>query len=276
MDATAHPTPPPLIDSHVHLNFQQYDTDREQVAERWRAAGVVQMVHSCCTPEEFPQLQAVAAEFPEVFLAVGLHPLEAESWSPDRGDKIAHLAASDSRVVAIGETGLDYYYQSDPETLALQTEAFRAQIQVARELDLALIIHCRDAAADTLQILQEADPEQHLRVVMHCWSGTPEETRWFVERGCWISFSGIVTFKNAKTVQQSVLEVPVTRLLVETDCPFLAPVPRRGKRNEPAYVAYVAQKVADLRGESWDHLAKQTTENARQLFRLPVPEPTLG
>ena len=260
-----------LIDSHVHLNFDSYTEDLDAVAQRWRERGIRQLVHSCCSPMEFPELQAVADRYPEVFLAVGLHPLEVEHWVPEMTQTIQTLAHEDPRVVAIGETGLDFY-KAEATTIERQYEAFRAQLQIARTLDRAVIIHCRDAAEATRKILDEQDPSHELRIVMHCWSGTPEETRWFVERGCWVSFSGIVTFKSAKTVQASVAEVPGDRILVETDCPFLSPVPKRGKRNEPAHVAYVADKVAELRGISRADLAQQTTANARQLFRLPLPQ----
>ncbi len=261
----------PLVDTHVHLNFDSFSEDLDRVAQQWRAAGVAQVVHSCCRPAEFGQLQAVADRFPEVFLAVGFHPLEAASWDPALAEQIRHHAIADARVVAIGEMGLDFY-KSDPQTIELQFQAFRAQIQIAAELDRALIIHCREAAVATRDLLDQMDPEHRLRVVMHCWSGSPEETVWFVQRNCYISFSGIVTFKSARTVQASVGVVPLEQLLVETDCPFLAPAPYRGQRNEPAHVLHVAQKVAELRQLSLDQVAHQTTRNARQLFRLPLPD----
>lgn len=268
---TTDPANEGLIDSHVHLNFEAYQTDLDQVAQRWREAGITQLVHSCCRPSEFPQLQAVADRYPEVSLAVGFHPLEAMSWNSQVATEIRQWATTDPRVVAIGETGLDFY-KSDPASIDLQRAAFQTQISIARELDLAVIIHCRDAAEATREILQTemlADPERPLRAVMHCWSGTPAETRWFVELGCWISFSGIISFKTAATVRQSILEVPLDRLLVETDCPFLAPVPYRGKRNEPAHVAEVAAIVAQVRELPLGSVAQYTTQNARQLFRLP-------
>ena len=258
----------PLVDTHVHLNFDAYVDDLDQVAQQWRAAGIAQVVHSCCRPSEFPQLQAVADRFPEVFLAVGFHPLEAAHWDPTQAEQIERYALEDPRVVAIGEMGLDFY-KSDPATIELQYQAFRAQIEIGQKRDLALIIHCRDAAEATRDLLDDLDPDHRLRVVMHCWSGSPEETTWFVERGCYISFSGIVTFKSARTVQASVLTVPLDQLLVETDCPFLAPVPHRGQRNEPAHVVHVAHKVAELRQLPIDQIAAQTTRNAQRLFRLP-------
>ncbi|MEO1133605.1 MAG: TatD family hydrolase [Cyanobacteria bacterium J06639_1] len=250
-----------LIDSHVHLNFDCYDDELDEVAQRWREAGIVQLVHSCVKPSEFEQLQAIADRFPEVFISVGLHPLDADDWTAEMAAEIRDKARSDQRTVAIGETGLDFF-KADNEPI--QREAFGTQIAIARELDLPLIIHCRNAAAAARDMLREAEGT---RAVMHCWSGTAEETQWFVDLGFYISFSGIVTFKNAKTVKESAAIVPSDRLLVETDCPFLAPVPYRGKRNEPARVAHVAEYLAELRGISVADLARQTTANARSLFR---------
>jgi TatD DNase family protein len=259
-----------LVDSHVHLNFDRFGEDLSAVAQRWRDAGVEQLVHSCCDPAEFSQLQAIADRYPEVFLSVGLHPLDVQQWQPEMEGTIEGYARADRRVVAIGETGLDFF-KSDH--LDQQREAFSRHIAIAQRLDLPIIVHCRDAAIAAREMLEAAGD---VRGVMHCWSGTPEETRWFVDLGFYISFSGIVTFKNADTIRASVAEVPGDRLLIETDCPFLAPVPYRGKRNEPAYVARVAAELAALRGLPVATLATQTSTNARQLFRLPIPDSALA
>ncbi|AGY60745.1 TatD family hydrolase [Gloeobacter kilaueensis] len=256
---------PGLIDTHVHINYENFRADLDAVAANWRAAGVVQLVHACVKPEEFPGMQALADRYPELALAVGLHPLDVgERWNAALAEQIRDYARSDRRVVAIGETGLDFFKADNPEA---QEEAFRTQIAVARELDLPVIIHCRDAALATRRILEAAGP---VRGVMHCWGGTPEETGWFVDLGMYVSFSGIVTFKNAQLLQQAVSVVPDELLLIETDCPFLAPVPKRGKRNEPAYVAHVAEKVAELRSRSVEEIVELTARNARTLFRLPA------
>jgi TatD DNase family protein len=257
-----------LIDTHVHINFDSFAEDLEAVRDRWRAAGVVQLVHSCVTPAEFGKTQALADRLPELFFAVGLHPLDAIEWQPDLGNQIRELATSDNRVVAIGEMGLDFF---KADNKALQIEVFRSQLQIARELDLPVIIHCRDAAIAMRDFCQDYWREfGQVKGVMHCWTGTPEETQWFLDLGFYISFSGVVTFKNAAQIQASARLVPPERLLIETDCPFLAPVPNRGKRNEPAYVSHVASYIAELRGESLELLAEVTTANARKLFRLPV------
>lgn len=263
-----------LVDTHVHINFDVFQPDLEDVARRWREAGVVQLVHSCVEPSEFPVIQGLAHRFPELFFAVGLHPLDAHLWRVEMAEQILKLARSDQKVVAIGETGLDFF---KAKNCIQQEEAFRAQLRVAHQLDLPVIIHCRDAAAAMVEVIQGFMISHDLTTikgVMHCWGGTPTETQMFLDLGLYISFSGTVTFKNAHAIKDSARMVPSDRLLVETDCPFLAPVPRRGeKRNEPAYVQYVAQCVADLRGVSPVELATQTTDNARRLFRLPVVTP---
>jgi TatD DNase family protein len=264
-----------LIDTHVHLNFDSFADDLDWVAQQWRAAGVVQLVHSCVEPAEFDSIRRIADRFPELFFAVGLHPLDVEKWTDQLAAEILALAQSDPRVVAIGELGLDFY-KSDSQ--ALQEKVFWEQLLVARQLDRPVIIHCRDAAARMVEILSRFWVEQGpVRGVMHCWSGSPEETAWFLELGFYISFSGIVTFKNALQVQASAQLVAADRILIETDCPFLSPVPKRGeRRNQPAYVRYVADQVARLRQVTVETLAEQTTANARRLFQLPdqarVPE----
>ncbi|MBD2104864.1 TatD family hydrolase [Leptolyngbya sp. FACHB-261] len=260
--------PSPLIDSHVHLNFESFQQDLDATAQRWREAGVVRLIHSCVEPAEFSQIQALADRFPELSFAVGLHPLDADKAMPELLDQLRSLAASDRRVVALGEMGLDFY---KADNQAQQELVFRAQLALARELDLPVIIHCRDAAARMYELLLAVQAEgPPVRGVMHCWGGTPEETSWFLGLGFYISFSGTVTFKNATQIQASVAVVPDERLLIETDCPFLSPVPKRGKRNEPAFVQYVAQQVAQLRGLSLESLAELTTHNAAQLFRLSL------
>ncbi|PSB11427.1 deoxyribonuclease [filamentous cyanobacterium CCP1] len=261
-----------LIDTHVHLNFDSFQPDLDEVAQNWREAGIVRLVHSCVEPAEFEAIQSIADRFPEVSFAVGLHPLDVEEkWQTDTAQVILALAQSDSRVVAIGETGLDFFKAKNQEQ---QQEAFWAQLEIAHQLNLPVIIHCRDAAAPMAGLVKRFWAEQgQVQGVMHCWSGTPEETQQFLDLGFYISFSGIVTFKNAVSVQESAKLVPSDRLLVETDCPFLAPVPKRGeRRNQPAYVRFVAEQLAHLRGISPSDLAAQTTENACNLFGLSLPE----
>lgn len=257
-----------LVDTHVHVNFSVFQTDLEAVRDRWRQAGVVGLVHSCVEPAEATTIQAIADQFPELFYAVGLHPLDADKWVPQMADQILSIARSDARVVAIGETGLDFFKAENQQK---QNAVFEAQLAIAKTLNLPVIIHCRDAAAPMRSLLQEFwHRSGSVKGVMHCWGGTPEETQWFLDLGFYISFSGIVTFKNAQSIQEAAMMVPSNRLLVETDCPFLAPVPKRGKRNEPAYVRHVAECVAHLRNVPLEDLAAQTTQNAIELFGLPL------
>ncbi|ANV84686.1 deoxyribonuclease [Picosynechococcus sp. PCC 7003] len=255
-----------LVDTHVHINFDVFQEDIEAIASRWRAAGVAHLVHSCVEPREFTEIQALVDRFPELKFSVGLHPLDADKWTETMASEIKTLAQSDPRIVALGEMGLDFFKADNHHH---QKKVLRAQLELATELDLPVIIHCRDAAAELLAIFKEFQAgNRPVRGVMHCWSGTPEETQWFLDLGFFVSFSGVVTFKNAEQVRDSARLVPDDRLLIETDCPFLAPVPKRGKRNEPAFVRHVAEYLAQLRETSLETLAQQTTANARQLFRL--------
>ncbi len=254
-----------LIDTHIHINFDSFSSDLEATRARWQEAGVVRLIHSCVEPREFTQIQTIANRFPEMSFAVGLHPLDADKWTAEMTDQITQLATSDdTRVVAIGETGLDFY---KAQNISQQEQVFEAQLKIAHKLNKPIIIHCRDAATRMIEVLRNFwSNHSSIPGVMHCWSGTKEETLSFLELGFYISFSGIITFKNALGVQQSAQIVPSDRLLIETDCPFLAPVPKRGKRNEPAYVKYVAEKLAEIREVPVETIAAQTTANAKKLF----------
>lgn len=257
-----------LIDTHVHINFDLFKADLEKIRTRWQEAGVVHLVHSCVEPSEFSSIQKIAHCFDEVSFAVGLHPLDVDKWHDRMAEQILSLATSDPKVVAIGETGLDFYKADNYEQ---QYFVLEQQLAIATELNLPVIIHCRNAAVPLREILVKwRDLKgERLRGVMHCWGGNPEETQWFLELGFYISFSGTVTFKNAKQIQASAAMVWDDRILIETDCPFLAPVPKRGeKRNEPAYVRFVAEQVARLRGKTVEEIASQTTQNACKLFGI--------
>jgi len=263
-----------LVDTHVHINFDAFQSDLDSIAERWRSSGVKYLVHSCVDPRGFDRTQALCERFPELFFAVGLHPLSVEQWTSDYPRWIQSLAASDSRVVAIGETGLDFY-KSDQKNQ--QFAALEGQLQVARSLDLPVIIHCRDAAESLAHFLRSFwQREGSVRGVMHCWGGTMAETRWFLDLGFYISFSGTLTFKKADAIRESAAIVPLDRLLIETDCPFLAPVPQRGQRNEPSFVKYVAETLAQVRDIPLDRVADQTTCNAQSLFRFALTDAPFG
>ena len=256
-----------LIDSHCHIVFRNFEDDLEDVATRWREAGVKALLHACVEPAEIPAIRSLADRFPEMRYSVGVHPLDTEHWCPDTVDVLRQAALDDPRVVAIGELGLDLFRDKNLEE---QLAVLRPQLDLAVELNLPVIVHCRDAAEPMLDELRTRRSEGCCPAgVMHCWGGTPEEMHAFLDLGFYISFSGTVTFPKALATHACAEQVPEDRFLVETDCPFLAPVPRRGKRNEPAFVASVASRVADLRGVDVDRVAAVTTSNARRLFKLP-------
>ena len=256
-----------LIDTHVHINFDVFQRDLESVSARWQSAGISKLVHSCVHPEEFESIKQLCQKFPQLYCAVGLHPLDVDKWQGEKTYRqILETAQSYPKVVAIGEMGLDFYKDDQKE---LQIEVLWQQLEIAQKLNKPIIIHCRDASSTLQSILSKFNQEKgKITGVMHCWAGKPEETQWFLDLGMYISFSGMVTFKNAKTVQASAAIVPLDRLLVETDCPFLAPVPYRGKRNEPSYVVHVVEKLAKIRDELVETIAQQTSANACKLFKL--------
>lgn len=256
-----------LIDTHVHVNFDVFKDDLDSVSARWRSTGVSKLVHSCVHPQEFESIKQLSLQFPELYCSVGLHPLDAQKWEGEKTyHQILDLAQNSPKVVAIGEMGLDFYKDDKAE---LQKEVFWKQLEIAQKLNKPVIIHCRDAASTLQEILCKFKEEKgEVQGVMHCWAGNEEETQWFLDLGMYISFSGVVTFKNAKTIQASASIVPNDRLLIETDCPFLAPTPHRGKRNEPAYVLQVAEKLAEIRGESVETIAQLTYDNACRLFQI--------
>jgi TatD DNase family protein len=258
----------PLVDSHCHLVFRNFDADLDAVAQRWRDVGVRALVHACVEPAEIPAIRELADRFPELRYSVGVHPLDTQHWAADTPQVLRQAAQADPRVVAIGELGLDLFRDRN---LDEQLAVLRPQLDLASELDLPVIIHCRDAAEPMLAELRErAQRGLCPQGVMHCWGGTPNEMAGFLELGLFISFSGVVTFPKAEDTHACARQVPADRYLVETDSPFLAPVPRRGKRNEPSCVAAVAAKVAELRGESLEQVCRTSTANAARLFRLPL------
>lgn len=256
-----------IIDSHAHLAWESFQDDQEDVIRRALEKGVAQIVHAGVDLSNREEMARLARQHESIYISFGLHPHEASTWSPRLEDELAEALAG-SKVVAVGECGLDYYYNhSDREA---QRRAFAAQVQMACQLDLPLIVHSRDAWEDTFSILKTYG-QGLVRGVFHCFTGGPAQLPEIEALDFYVSFSGIVTFKNAADIQAAARLVKADRLLVETDCPYLAPVPYRGKRNEPAYVWLVAQKVAEIRQVALDDLARTTTENARRLFRLPVP-----
>lgn len=252
-----------LVDSHCHLEYKGLVEDQSGVLSRARDAGVGAFLNISTRQSEWDQVVATANREPDVFASVGIHPHEADKHA-DLGRAVLLAATENSKVIGIGETGLDYYYEhSDRQT---QARLFRMHIDVARETGLPVIIHTRDAEQDTLEILEDELGKGAFPALIHCFTASSEFGRKVLDMGLTISLSGIVTFKNAKDLQATAREVPEDRLLVETDSPFLAPVPNRGKVCEPAFVADTARFVAELRGTDPDRLAEQTTANFARLF----------
>jgi TatD DNase family protein len=252
-----------LVDSHCHLEYKGLVEDQAAVLLRAREAGVGAFLNISTKQSEWQQVVATANREPDVFASVGIHPHEADAHE-DLGRASLFQASEDSRVIGIGETGLDYFYEySDRE---VQAKLFRMHIDVARETGLPVIIHTRDAEDDTFAILADEMEKGTFPALIHCFTASADFGRKVLDLGLTISISGIVTFKNAKALQAVAAEVPEERLLVETDSPFLAPVPHRGKSCEPAFVADTARFVAELRGTNAEALAEQTTQNFTRLF----------
>lgn len=252
-----------LIDSHCHLEYKGLVEDQAAVLDRARQAGVVGFLSISTRQREWAQVVATAEREPDVWASVGIHPHEADAHA-DLGEAALLEAAAHPRVIAIGETGLDYYY--DHSDRAMQQALFRRHIAVSRTTGLPIIIHTRDAEDDTAAILREEMEQGGFPALIHCFTASAAFARIVLDLGLTISLSGIVTFKNATDLQAVAAQIPEDRLLVETDAPFLAPVPNRGKVCEPAFVADTAKFVAQLRGVTPEALAASTTQNFRRLF----------
>ena len=258
-----------LIDSHCHLNYEGLAERRDEVLANARAAGVAGFLNISTRQSEWEAIIAVAEANDDVWASVGVHPHEADAH-PDLGMSQLVEAASHPDVIAIGECGLDYFY--DKSDRAAQRERFGAHIEAARATGLPLVIHTRDAEEDTAEILGRAVEQGGVTGVLHCFTGSADLARKGLDLGFYISLSGIVTFKNAADLQETAKFIPADRLLVETDAPFLAPVPHRGKTCEPAFVVDTARFVASLRGVEPEELAEQTTANFFKLFGKACPE----
>ena len=257
-----------LIDSHCHLNYEGLAERQDEVLENARARGVAGFLNISTRQREWGEIVGLAEREPDVWASVGVHPHEADTH-PDLGAAALVEAADHPRVIAIGECGLDYYY--DKSDRAAQRERFEAHIEAARQTGLPLVVHTREAESDTAEILGAAVKQGGVTGVLHCFTGSAELARKGLELGFLISLSGIVTFKNAADLQQIAKWLPADQMLVETDSPFLAPVPHRGQKCEPAFVADTASFVAGLRGEEPEQLAETTTANFFKLFSKAQP-----
>lgn len=253
-----------LVDSHCHLDFPDFAEERDAVVERARAAGVVRLVTICTHLSKVDAVLAVADAYSDVLATVGLHPHHAADEIGLAGEAALVAWAAHPKVIGIGETGLDYFYDHSPRDV--QQESFRRHIRAALRTGLPLIVHTRDADTDTMRIVREEAAGTGLKGLLHCFSSSRELAEEALDFGFSLSLSGIVTFKKSEELRAIVRDVPVERILVETDAPYLAPLPHRGKRNEPAYVAHTAKVVAGVKGMAADAFARATTENFYRLF----------
>lgn len=252
-----------LIDSHCHLDYLARDEDLAEVVARARQAGVEALITICTKLSEFPEILSIAERFNDVFCSVGVHPHEAEQEGQRAPARLIELSHH-GKVIGIGETGLDYYYEHSPREQ--QQDSFRAHIQAARETGLPIIVHAREADDDTIKILRQEQGEGPFTGVIHCFTAGPALAEAALDMGFYISVAGIVTFKKAEELRETLRQVPLDRLLVETDSPYLAPVPKRGKRNEPAYVTHTAAALAELKGVTLEELVQITGDNTARLF----------
>ncbi len=258
-----------LVDSHCHLDFPVLADEIDAVVDRARAAGVERMITISTRIRQFDRIRAIAERFDDVYCSAGTHPHNAA----DEADAVLEdylQAAEFDKAVAIGEAGLDFFYDNAPREQ--QAASFRLQIDAARRTGLPLVIHSRDAEAATEEILRDEMAKGEFDAILHCFSSGPELARAGIELGLYVSFSGILTFKRSEELRAIARELPADRLLVETDAPYLAPMPFRGKTNEPSYVVHTARVLAETRGVEEQEIARQTTENVFRLFkRMPAP-----
>lgn len=258
-----------IIDSHCHLDFPDFAPERDAVVARARAAGVGRMITISTRLDKYEQVRAVAEAYDDVYFTVGTHPHEAHLEPEVSAERIAELSRH-PKCVGIGEAGLDYHYDKAPRDVAARV--FRTHIAAARLTGLPLVIHTRDADEDTARILVEEMGQGAFKALLHCFTGGAELARTGLSLGLSLSFSGVITFKNSDALRAVAAEVPMDRILIETDAPFLAPVPKRGKRNEPAFVVHTAQTVADVKGVAYEALAAATSANVLALFdKMPAP-----
>ena len=253
-----------LFDTHAHYDDAQFDPDREALLAALPENGVGLVVNPGCDIPTSRKALALAERFPHVYAAVGYHPENCGPYVPEDLDTLRSLAAH-PKAVAIGEIGLDYYWEENPPR-ELQQQVFRAQLRLAEELELPVIVHDREAHGDSLSIIREFP---NLRGVFHCFSGSAEMAKELVKLGWMISFTGVLTYKNARKALEAADAVPLEHLMIETDSPYMAPVPNRGKRNDSRNVSFICQKLAEVKGVSPEDCARITMENGKRFFRIP-------
>ncbi len=257
-----------LVDSHCHLNFKDFSDDLDEVIERARTSGVKVMQTICTKMQEFEEIHAIAMKYEDIYCSVGVHPHEAGVGEMVTVETLVEKASL-PKVIGLGETGLDYYYEHSPREA--QQESFRRHLEAARRTGLPVIVHTRDAEEDTLRILREEREKGAYRGLIHCFSASAHFAEESIKLGLYISLSGILTFKKATNIQETAKELPLERLLVETDAPYLAPTPHRGKRNEPAFTILTNKYLAELKGFSEGECAAQTSKNFFALFSKVTP-----
>lgn len=255
-----------LIDTHAHLDDERFAGEIDEILERAEEAGIRQILTVGESPETFEATIALAEKYPQLFAAIGIHPQQADKGTPEALARIEQLARAHAKVVAIGEIGFDYYYEYAPRPV--QEEVFRAQLRMAQSLELPFIVHDRDAHDDTLRVLREEAQGHKLRGVLHCFSGDAAFAEGCLELGLHLAFGGTLTYPKNAGLRAVAATVPEDRLLLETDCPYLAPQKRRGKRNEPAFMRLTAEKLAEERGITLEELAAITSRNAAELFGM--------
>ena len=256
-----------LFDTHAHLDDQAFDQDRRELIARLPQAGIGLVMNPGCSFASSRNAAALAREYDFLYAAVGSHPDAADEVTPQVLDAYRQLCRDNPKVLAIGEIGLDYHYEDIPRQR--QLAAFRDQMALAQELGLPVIVHEREAHADGMAVVEEFP---QVTGVFHCYSGSAEMAQWLVSRGWYIGFTGVLTFKNARKAVEVAQQLPLDRIVLETDCPYMSPEPHRGKRNDPSRLPFMAQKLAQLRGLSAEEVAAITTENGRRLYRLPAAE----
>lgn len=254
-----------FFDTHAHYDDEQFDADRDQVLRSLPDAGIGLVVNPGCNLASSRKAVEYAERYPHVYAAVGVHPSDAGSFAPEQVDELRRLALEHPRVRAIGEVGLDYYWE-DYASHDVQKDCLRAQMALAEELDLPILFHDREAHGDSLAVIREFP---RVRGVMHCYSGSLEDAKTLVRLGWMLSFTGSITFKNARKAPEVLQWLPLDRIMIETDSPYLAPVPHRGHRNDSRYVPLVAEKIAELKGLTAEEVERATTENAMRFYAIP-------
>ena len=252
-----------LFDTHAHLNDPAFDADREELMASFADAGVGLVMNAGCSLESSRDIVQMAEKYPWLYASVGSHPDSADEVNEEVLEEYRKLCKQSSKVKAIGEIGLDYYYEDIPREI--QQKAFRMQMALAQELDLPVIVHEREAHNDGMLIVKEFPK---VKGVFHCYSGSAEMARQLVNMGWYIGFTGVLTFKNARKAVETAASIPLDRIVLETDCPFMAPEPFRGKRNHPGYLCRMAEKLAQIRGISLEEVHAATTANGKRLYRI--------